>query len=122
MTKDLLKVIKNNCSFGKLDHNMPRGVTWESDKSHQCWADQTEERKEAEENLYWCLWRVIAFKCVLVFEAEAGLGLVVPFPLEASIATWEGLPNVISRNRQYPGVCSTVLNIKCSPLLQDFFF
>lgn len=43
----------------------------ESDKSHQCRADETEEgRKEAEENLSWCLWRIIAFKCVLVCEAE----------------------------------------------------
>lgn len=48
MTKDLLKVIKNNCSFGKLDHSMPRGVTC-GRVTKATSVGQTRQRKEGEE-------------------------------------------------------------------------
>lgn len=95
---------------------------WESDKSHQCWADQTEEGSRGKSVLVFGEGHCIQMCAGLWSKLEGKFRESCPLPLEASIATWERLQNVISRNRWYPGVCSRIQNIKCSCIFQDFFF
>lgn len=95
---------------------------WESDKSHQCWADQTEEGRKQRKICIGVWGRSLHSNVCWFVKLEGKFRESCPLPLEASIATWERLQNVISRNRWYPGVCSRIQNIKCSCIFQDFFF
>lgn len=72
---------------------------WESDKSHQCWADQTEEGRKQRKICIGVWARSLHSNVCWFVKVEGKFRESCPLPLEASIATWERLQNVISRNR-----------------------
>lgn len=114
--------MKNNCSFGKLDRSMPRGVTCgRVTKATNVKQRQKEEGSRGKSVLVFVEGHCIQM-CAGLWSWEARLGRVIPFPLEASIATWEGLQNVISRSRCYPGIGSRIQNMKHSHICFKAFF
>lgn len=118
---DFSKIIKNSCSFGKLDHSVYRTAGGRVAKA--TFVGQTKPRRKEREKATLVITEGHHTQmCTGLWSWRAASGKTVPCPLAVSVVTLEGLQNVFPRDGYCPGLCSRTQNIKWSHLQDTVFW